>query len=249
VLISVPVEYHFQLAEVCLKAGKKVILEKPAVLSLKELEELYKIADEYHTYLYVAYHAAFSTELNWYFQWEEKLKIQYDLGKLKKIQCYFFDPYMKEGYIEKRKEMLGGSYIDSGINILSVCEKILNLSDFSTKLHREKKMNYCTYSSSTVYTDGTIEISMETGWDKGINQKVTWLEYENEKKVFLDHSNQSVAILEKTEKSILYQDNKIPRLIQQYMGVFSDFALGLKNKRDNRETSLVIHNLLLMNYG
>jgi len=44
VCVTAPDDRHFAAAEAALEAGKRVLLEKPSVLSLAELDELARLA-------------------------------------------------------------------------------------------------------------------------------------------------------------------------------------------------------------
>jgi predicted dehydrogenase len=251
VLIAVPPHAHEELARACLLAGKDVLLEKPAVLSVEKLQELYSLAEERRRLLHVAYHASFAVDLAWYNEHQDRLMENYSLGAIKRISCVFFDPYMEDGEVISSKRFLAGSYIDSGVNELSVCERLTELSDFACTFHREEREQNeaaCTFASRTEYQSGSRQIVLETGWNRGLNQKTTLLEFERgDVKILLDHSNQQVVLLENGGEKILYREASMERLLRHYTGVFSDFLSAEAQRRDNREKSLVIHEKLLYN--
>ena len=56
VLIATPDDRHFQLAKTALEAGKHVLIEKPSVLSLQELDELHALALKNNCLARVVYH-------------------------------------------------------------------------------------------------------------------------------------------------------------------------------------------------
>ena len=53
VFVATPVSSHFKICEHFLSQGKRVFCEKPLTATAKEAEELYKIAEEHNTYLFV----------------------------------------------------------------------------------------------------------------------------------------------------------------------------------------------------
>lgn len=56
VCIATPDDRHFDAAQVALRAGKHVLIEKPSVLRLQELDELVRLADEHQVLAKVVYH-------------------------------------------------------------------------------------------------------------------------------------------------------------------------------------------------
>jgi predicted dehydrogenase len=56
VCVATPDNRHFDVARAALTAGKHVLIEKPSVLSLDELDELQRIADERNVLAKVVYH-------------------------------------------------------------------------------------------------------------------------------------------------------------------------------------------------
>ena len=56
ICVATPDDRHFQPAKLALEAGKHVLIEKPSVLSLQELDELQRIADANGVLAKVVYH-------------------------------------------------------------------------------------------------------------------------------------------------------------------------------------------------
>ena len=56
VCVATPDDRHFAAAKTALQAGKHVLIEKPSVLSLSELDELDRLAKEKHVLAKVVYH-------------------------------------------------------------------------------------------------------------------------------------------------------------------------------------------------
>jgi predicted dehydrogenase len=56
VCVATPDDRHFQPARLALQAGKHVLIEKPAVLSLQELDQLQRLAQQQHVLAKVVYH-------------------------------------------------------------------------------------------------------------------------------------------------------------------------------------------------
>lgn len=166
-IIMTPPATHTDLAKQCLLAQKHVLLEKPATLSLADLEELYTLAKQNNLLFEVAYHASFAVDIAWYLQNSDQLKHRYNLGKLCKLECSFYDPYMKDGQIMPEKYALCGCCIDSAVNALSVCARLTALSHVELFSQDEKRgfpvsafPNGITYLAETEYRGNDITMLM-----------------------------------------------------------------------------------------
>lgn len=245
VLIATPPASHFDLARSGLRNKKHILLEKPAVMSLEELEILYQEAESNGVMLHVAYHAAFAKDLEWFVANKEDLQKKYQFGKISRIECSFYDPYMENGAVIERKRSLGGSYIDSGVNALSVCARLTSLSDFMLTEWQEQTDGITVYHGERSYQNDDCAIRIRTGWDMGRDQKTTLIEFANlDGKLLLHHSNQCVMWLQEGRENLLYQYEELPRLIAHYVGVFTDFYRAYATQAANREQSMQIHRLL-----
>lgn len=269
VVISTPPETHFSLAMQCLKRGKNVLLEKPAVLSCGELDALYETAQSTGALLHVAYHAAFAADLAWYAENRDVLSDRYGLTGLSGIVCGFYDPYVAGGALLAGKERLMGSYLDSGVNELSVCQRLTDLSGFSTACHQKcTDRNGTTVASNTRLTNQKITLELDTGWIYNLNRKGTFLQFKKaDRQLFLDHSGQRV-LLQRTmpadrllpalrgerpealaEGLCLFGSAGTDRLTRQYIGVFSDFSDSVLQRTANSAATRCITRLLLENYA
>lgn len=62
VCVATPDNRHFQTAQAALEAGRHVLIEKPSVLSLSELDQLYALAQRQHVLAKVVYHKLFDPD-------------------------------------------------------------------------------------------------------------------------------------------------------------------------------------------
>ncbi len=258
ILISTPPQSHQELAEAALRAKKNVIIEKPLCDNYESILSLFDLKHSSDSLLYSAFHAAFAEDLIWFISNEEKLKQEYSLSRLNKIVCSFSDPYTGNNNIIPGKSLLGGSYLDSGVNALSVCCKIVDLSSYSLEsMNAEKDTNGTVISSNTVFGSSATDmpvIEINTHWNLGINKKQTLLQYDN-CSILLDHSEQSVFLSQNTGEyafpdnsgsdwELLFSFDSLERLHVQYYRVFEDFVHCYLSGRDNETYSKEIHRLL-----
>ena len=268
VLISTPPQTHDALAMACLARGADVLLEKPAVLSVDKLDGLYAQASRSGALLHVAYHAAFAVDLRWYLEYRRELSERYGLGRISKIYCGFYDPYCIDGVLLPDKDKLMGSYLDSGVNQLSVCHRILGLNGASTISHySQTDCNGVVIASHTHLSNGETELFLDTDWTLGLNRKRTVIQYRDTPwQVVLDHSNQRVILQPASshdgvlgtlrgaeeievgrEGVLLFEDTARDRLQRHYEGVFSDFERAVSDRIANEAATRTIHRLLLEN--
>lgn len=248
IIISTPIHTHFKIASQCIKAFKHVIIEKPATISLEELDTLFELANDYNVKFYVAFHSSFAVDIEWYLANQNLLNPSYRLENIQQIESGFYDPYTQNGNLIEDRIALCGSYIDSGVNILSVCNRLVSLDNFTTQFHTVKQdINNVVYSSQTTYSNDIQTIVMHTGWDKGLNQKRTLLTFKNtDHTLLLDHTAQKVILSSDGKESILFEEDNTERLVNHYIGVFNNF-MHLNNFAIHEINVKKIHELLLEN--
>jgi len=88
VCVATPDDRHFAPATAALKAGKHVLIEKPSVLSLQELDQLQKFANDAGVLAKVVYHKLLDPD-------HKKLRTLYQDGTLKHVNngyCSLLEP-------------------------------------------------------------------------------------------------------------------------------------------------------------
>jgi predicted dehydrogenase len=88
VCVATPDDRHFEAARAALLAGKHVLIEKPSVLSLRELDELTRLAAEHRVLAKVVYHKLADPD-------HKKLRTLYQDGVLKHVNngyCSLLEP-------------------------------------------------------------------------------------------------------------------------------------------------------------
>ncbi|MFM8581559.1 MAG: Gfo/Idh/MocA family protein, partial [Planctomycetaceae bacterium] len=88
VAIATPDDRHFEAARACLQAGRHVLLEKPSVLTLAELDELDRIARQQGVLAKVVYHKLLDPD-------HKRLRTFYRSGKLQHVNngyCSLLEP-------------------------------------------------------------------------------------------------------------------------------------------------------------
>ncbi len=114
VLVATPNDTHMPIALRAMKAGKHVILEKPAVLSSRELKELERIAKETGKFLTVHQNRRWDED----FLMIHKLLEEQDLGRVFRIESRVHGSRGIPGDWRREKAHGGGMVLDWGVHLL-----------------------------------------------------------------------------------------------------------------------------------
>jgi len=235
---------HYLLARAVLKSGRHVLIEKPCCTTLAQFMDLVALARDRQRHLHIALHAAFALELQWLLAQRQEL----GLGKITAFQCCFLDPYIAQGHLLPAAAALGGSWIDSGINALSVLATLfppeqlrVGTADFSHLPGAD-----CDDTGARVCFAGPTEGCIETGWERGINSKSTRLVFDGgAAEVLLDHSREEVILCRHgiSQPPVVLRNGR-PRLENHYTGVFDDAHQAFSHGHTNVERAMKLHGLL-----
>lgn len=253
VLVSTPVSSHFNIGSDVLNHGLHLILEKPATQSMSEFESLSKLADDKGLILHVSFHAKYGKEITWlmkqYLNSDEQLRI---LGHLRSFFSGFYDSYISEVDVQKKFNSLGGSWLDSGVNALSVASSFV---DINTGIVEDALIARVPQYPADVSTlvrvafrsqvdNEVIRAIFHTAWDVGSSNKKTHLFFDNpEKSILLDHKRQSAYLMNghTEERTLCDFSSKGNRLVNHYKGVFNSFSKSLDSNLDEARP---IHRIL-----
>ncbi len=220
VLISTPPNTHLEIIK-DLK-NKKIILEKPMVTNMNELNELININNKN---IYSSLHYAYGKEIEYFIKNINK--------KPKKIYSYISDNYVTNNHINNEQISLGGSYLDEVINPLSALTRMFG---YNIKFIKNNKKYYkgdkYDYYSKSLFKINDIDITIEVEWNNKLSQKYIDLIYED-KTIRLDSMNQQVIDL--TNNKIIYKA-KGDRMTNHYIGVIKDYF-----NNNNFDKSIILH--------
>ena len=145
---------HFRLAKQALKAGYHVLLEKPPVLNLHELDELEQLAKETGKVLFLAYHTASSPAV-------QELQKILENKKVLQVEANFFEEvtmwHNPKEWIFKKDESGGGITMDIGINAFSaICRTMPNARFKLVDCNLEAEMNYQVDTKAKIVFEDTV---------------------------------------------------------------------------------------------
>ncbi len=249
VLISTPLFNHYETAKIVLQEGRNILLEKPATSSLEALQELIQIAKFKDVIFVVAFHAAFGQEIKWFKEHQSSL---FPSQFLINFQSFFADPYLEQGKLLEVVNSLGSSWLDSGINALSIVYPwVENLTleqvqlqslnpEFDRTIQAQVNYRFSPLENPLFSGQGTIK----THWNLGLNRKLTRLKFsQSPQEIILDHTEQQVWLITPGQKIERLADfsQTGDRLTQHYIGVFNNFYHHLQNHTHNLEIAWSLH--------
>lgn len=234
VLVLTPPSTHYEIAKHFLLNKKNVLVEKPGVLEIDDLHDLVAIAKENDVFFDVMFH--------WY-HGSEVIALGgmiNDFGNLKKIEAMAFDPYTMSDQktVAPKFVELSGAWLDSGINILSMLARFVDVRKF--KLVSEyKEMD--TINELPIYIERTYDcdglpVIIKVDWRENKNHKYTNFFFDSGT-LFLHHTAQEIWL--NTIRLGSYYNSH--RLETHYTNLFRDLELGW----DNIESTIEIHKTLL----
>ncbi|NQS88590.1 Gfo/Idh/MocA family oxidoreductase [Patescibacteria group bacterium] len=248
-VVSTPNVTHYKIGQRLLEKQRAVLLEKPVCTAQEELDLLLDLVSGTKQFVSVAFHAAFASDVAWWL--ENSHESKYGLGELIGFNAGFFDPYIINGQIAPTAESLGGSWIDSGINALSVITKFIEPTLLS--VNESRMTTLPVYNCSQVQglslmsfptTEGYGHGIVDTNWSLGINRKSTRLWYEHGD-VLLYHSLESVFTIDNGKPNLLADlRNQNSRLTNHYCSLFQDLIYRFRSGESNIEYAAKIHRLL-----
>lgn len=251
VVVSSPNRLHVDHGIKVMAAGKWLLMEKPLAESQADFDKFVNSRDLLSGNCSLALHAAFGVETAWFFDVCDNQSL--GAGDISSFEAQFYDPYFSGQSLEKRANSLGGSWMDSGINALSV---ICRLIDPEQLLITDSRMTRIPTSGCTE-VQGTVDFrfrqnlrrgfgSIDTNWTIGRDSKITTLSVATaDHQIILDHSAQQVILRNGASDRVIFScENDHPRLTNHYIGVFRDLALQLEGGFDNFEYCQALHRIL-----
>jgi D-galactose 1-dehydrogenase len=259
VLISVPVFQHFKVCSQVLTNGIDVLLEKPAAETREHFEALVEMSIANRAALTIAVHASFGPEVLWFEQHALQSALS-DYGPVTAIRGHFYDPYIIDGQIKDHFVGLGGSWMDSGINGLSVLARLTDLhkirfdrADRTSLTLMGVREEQCSahFRFPVMDKDMTGWAMIDTNWTLGKNFKMTEVFFHQSGTSFvLHHSEQAVYhyFPDGNQKRIADLSKGRERLINHYHEMFKNYRSKHRKDRSNVNAMRKLHELFFKVY-
>lgn len=249
VLVSTPNLTHYDIGKSVLSAGRNLLLEKPCCHTRSGMQELVSMARVRGLFFSVAMHASQASDLLWFIENHGRWGLS--LSDLAGFEAGFFDSLIEGGRLAASAASLGDSWVDSGINAISVISALVPPDCLAVAEARftNVAVGECRYPQANV----TIEFEMEgrrgrgtieTNWALGINRKHTRLRFRDGREVLLDHSLEMVVLIENgAEKARVDLHNDRPRLVNHYVNVLNDARDRLDRNAPNLDHATKVHDV------
>lgn len=162
VYIALPHKYHLEWVKKALKAGKAVLCEKPATLSLAEMKQITKTAQEEGIFFMEAMKSRFVPAYR-----EIRARIQNgDIGDVTQVSTSLCRVFNESDSTYHFEPVQGGCLLDMGVYNLSVIEDFLSFPVQLKKLDSEVRENGVeVYVNATLESNGVVGI-VESAFDR-----------------------------------------------------------------------------------
>jgi predicted dehydrogenase len=243
IVIAAPTGVHDQ---VCADAAKYfpqavLLVEKPAADRLPEALSIINNTGK-NRRVDVAYHMAYSPEVTWAV--ERTREMADELGLPVSIQAWAADPYQIDHASATAR--FGSSWIDSGINALSVIERFATLVERTSyrtigqePLSASEGRFICSYRGSR------FPATVLTSWQSSGPTRSTRITYSSGSEVVMDHHGVVGYIIRDGSTVAFYGgDATVPRRENHYRELYRSWLVG-DEQMFSAETSARLHSLLL----
>lgn len=243
VVIATPTHTHAAVcAEIadCFPAAR-ILVEKPAADNLPDARRVLQDIGSRQA-VEVAYHMSFSPEVTWGMQVTQARAA--DLGVPVAAEASFADPYQDE--FEAARSSLGNSWIDSGINALSVLSRFAEPAS-RRSLRRLGELAESVFEAHVAFLAGGSELDalILTSWHVTDPAKTTRIRYISGAELVMDHTAVAGYLMQdKRIAAVFGSDRTIPRQERHYLALYKWWLTDGK-RIIPAETSLRLHELLL----
>jgi hypothetical protein len=244
-IVATPTLTHYKVCRQILEDKSpppRIVVEKPLGSTLEQVDNIF--ASQHGTEVDVIYHAAHAPEVLWAMEhWPQWLN---SYGDVVGYDAFFSDPY-RSGK-ERGHQSYVSSWVDSGINMLSVGYRFVELSriDHFRVLDQDRSV----FEASIRFKSGSREEAgnIRTSWAVPAPEKYSEFRLASGAIVRLDHRDISGVIRqgERIIDEFRYSGNT-PRLELHYINAFRSLFVD-KTGYYGKETSLHLHRLLFEYY-
>lgn len=227
-IIATPPVTHSSILHFCIERSVFALVEKPLTIEPSEFPQLLPSLKKQFD---IIYHWMFSQEVLWF-------KRCMRLRNIKTISIEIMDDCASaDGHVYPARQGLGGAWLDSGVNALSMLSLWVNLRHLTniTVEHKRDTLSglpFYTIAKATYYET---EIQLAIYWNKQKNFKQTVITTDKHT-YLLNHSEQQVL----RDGKEIFKDESLPRLTRHYYNFYALYPSSLIKT----ETTQIIHEIL-----
>jgi predicted dehydrogenase len=246
-VVATPTATH---AKVCGEVGEyfrqaSIIVEKPAADNLNDARQIVSGIGSKQT-VTVAYHMAFSPVVEWGLR--EATDKADQLGTPIAIESWGTDPYQSD--LAAAKERFGNSWIDSGINALSVIERFVKPVERAS-LRQIGDHSRSVFEGTFICEVGGTRVpaTIMTSWYSTAPSRWTRIRYSSGAELFMDHNAVAGYVRQNgTASAVFGSDGTVPRREAHYKALYKSW-LSNRDEIFSADTSMRLHRLLLWGIG
>jgi predicted dehydrogenase len=221
-IVATPAATHVAVCEEAMAFGAKaprILVEKPLATTRSDVERLLAEAEAYRGGFVALYHFRYAPEVIW--AWRRMPELLRTHGAVDRITCSFFDPYISIDP-ERRRGYLS-SWIDTGINALSVVDRLVDLRDTRSLEHLteglETWLAVIEFDSSGRPGVGTIL----TSWQAVDSSKSSVVRFTDGAQLILDHTACTAWLADEKRAVEFYgMEEGLSRKTAHYLNMFTD---------------------------
>jgi predicted dehydrogenase len=243
IVIATPTPTH---AAVCGEVAEyfgqaSIIVEKPAADNLEDALRVVRGIGGKQP-VSVAYHMAFSPVVEWGVR--EASERAGQLGAPVAIEAWAADPYQSD--LVSAQERLGNSWIDSGINALSVIERFVR-PVACTSLRRIGSESRSVFEGTFICESDSDQLTatVMTSWSSTAPSRWTRIRYSSGAELVMDHNAVAGYIRQNGQATATFgSDGTIPRREAHYRSLYRSL-LATEDQVFSADASMRLHELLL----
>jgi predicted dehydrogenase len=206
------------------QAPKSVLVEKPAGVSAAQVRDVLSTRRASIDVRGI-YHAAHAPEVEWALERASEWRAAF--GPVTGVRASFSDPYRNVAR-DVREHTYGNSWLDSGINSLSVLERFVRLHGPCRASEVDGEVS--AFEATVGFNDGAHRgvAGISTSW--GVDEAVKWTElaFERDGAVLrMDHQRITARLTAGGQTVAAYDDEgRLPRLTAHYVNAFRSLLNG-----------------------
>jgi predicted dehydrogenase len=245
VVIATPTPTHYEVHNEVLRylPATEILVEKPAASALNAARRMLQPSDRKPTS--VALHMAFAPEVTWAVEMADIKRSQ--LGAIAAIESWSADPYQVD--LEVAEERLCNSWLDSGINALSVINRFAEIVSRKSIRQFDGPSEFeCILACES--SDSDFDALIFTSWDAVDSARSTRIRYESGAELVMDHNAVAGYLKEAGQITDRFSMGGLSiggagRRASHYSAMYTSWLVH-KEPIASPETLLRLHSLLLM---
>ena len=219
-VVTVPTSEHLAVCRALAAAGvRQALVEKPLVAARSELDEL--DAARGAMAVWPLLHFALADEVRWAAARISAWTSAH--GPVDELVQYYSDPYLP--HLEERRRSLAGSWLDSGINALSVAARLAPLGEVRRAVPLVGEPGEGAAVELDLVAGGTATVV--TSWHARRSSKHTHLRLADGARVLIDHTAGSGLLVAggALAEQFAPADDGLASMVSHYVAVYRDWLV------------------------